>query len=268
MKPSSTFSSPRAPSAAGLVSVGVACAVALACVSSSKHGEVVAERDALKKRAELLERTKESLDAERVQLISELEETRQAKEKLDADVAELAERKEQLEIDLAKSEKHLAERTQEVDSLRSTYDGLVNDLQSEVAAGRVQIEQLRDGLHVKLAQEILFASGSADLSREGEGVLGKVAARLKEVGHKIEVQGHTDNHGTAAYNKKLSEQRSASVKQYLVAHGITPDRLTSHGYGFDRPLVPNDSDQNRALNRRVQFVRTEGVKEGCPPSSK
>jgi outer membrane protein OmpA-like peptidoglycan-associated protein len=41
-------------------------------------------------------------------------------------------------------------------------------------------------------------------------------------------------------------------------------RLTSHGYGFERPLVDNSTEQNRALNRRVQFVRTEGVKEGCP----
>jgi outer membrane protein OmpA-like peptidoglycan-associated protein len=83
-------------------------------------------------------------------------------------------------------------------------------------------------------------------------------------GRKIEVQGHTDNRGSANYNKGLSNRRAGSVMKYLVSHGVSPDRLTSQGYGFDRPLVPNTSDQNRALNRRVQFVRSEGTKEGCP----
>ena len=54
------------------------------------------------------------------------------------------------------------------------------------------------------------------------------------------------------------------MRKYLVAHGIPTERLTSLGYGFDRPIVDNSTEQNRALNRRVQFVRTEGVKEGCP----
>jgi outer membrane protein OmpA-like peptidoglycan-associated protein len=57
---------------------------------------------------------------------------------------------------------------------------------------------------------------------------------------------------------KLSDRRAASVRKYLVAKGIAPDRLVSRGYGLTRPLVPNDTDQNRALNRRVQFIRTEG----------
>jgi len=62
----------------------------------------------------------------------------------------------------------------------------------------------------------------------------------------------------------LSGQRADAVKTYLTAQGIAKDRLQSTGYGFDRPLVPNDTAQNRALNRRVQFIRTEGSKAGCP----
>ena len=73
----------------------------------------------------------------------------------------------------------------------------------------------------------------------------------------LEIQGHTDNKGLAEYNKGLSERRAASVMKYLVTHGVSSSRLTSHGYGMERPVVPNDTDQNRALNRRVQFVRTE-----------
>ncbi len=74
----------------------------------------------------------------------------------------------------------------------------------------------------------------------------------------LEVQGHTDNKGAPAYNKSLSDRRANEVRKYLVKHGIDSSRLVSHGYGMERPVVSNDTDQNRALNRRVQFIRTEG----------
>ncbi len=75
----------------------------------------------------------------------------------------------------------------------------------------------------------------------------------------VEVQGHTDNVGQAAYNQKLSQQRADSVKSYLVKRGIDPARLVAKGYGMSQPLLPNTSEANRALNRRVQFIRTEGA---------
>jgi len=74
----------------------------------------------------------------------------------------------------------------------------------------------------------------------------------------IEVQGHTDNVGQATYNQKLSQQRADSVKAYLVKKGIADGRLVSKGYGMSQPLLPNTTEANRALNRRVQFIRTEG----------
>lgn len=122
---------------------------------------------------------------------------------------------------------------------------------------------------VKITQQIHFEYNKAKIRSESFPVLDAVVNVLvKTPTILIEVQGHTDNKGGGAYNKRLSEQRAASVRQYLVAHGVESVRLSSHGYGFDRPLVPNDSEQNRALNRRVQFVRTEGSKEGCQPTSK
>ena len=75
----------------------------------------------------------------------------------------------------------------------------------------------------------------------------------------LEVQGHTDNVGSATYNEKLSQGRADSVRAYLVAHGIDPARAVSKGYGLSKPLVPNNSEANRALNRRVQFIRTESA---------
>jgi OOP family OmpA-OmpF porin len=118
---------------------------------------------------------------------------------------------------------------------------------------------------VKITQQIHFEYNKDTIRRESYPVLDAVAEVLqKNPDIKVEVQGHTDNRGTAKYNKDLSNRRAHSVMKYLVARGITPDRLTAIGYGFDRPIVDNSTELNRALNRRVQFVRTEGVKEGCP----
>jgi outer membrane protein OmpA-like peptidoglycan-associated protein len=72
---------------------------------------------------------------------------------------------------------------------------------------------------------------------------------------RAEVGGHTDNIGTADYNMKLSAERAAAVKTWLVAHSIAADRVTSRGYGDTRPLVPNDTDANRFKNRRVELRR-------------
>ena len=119
---------------------------------------------------------------------------------------------------------------------------------------------------IKISQQIHFEYNKAIIRPESFPIVDAVAEILvKYPDLKLEIQGHTDNHGGIDYNKRLSDQRAASVVKYLVGHGIAPNRLTSHGYGLERPLVPNDSDNNRALNRRVQFVRTDVAKEGQTP---
>jgi outer membrane protein OmpA-like peptidoglycan-associated protein len=80
----------------------------------------------------------------------------------------------------------------------------------------------------------------------------------------LEVQGHTDNVGPYAYNMNLSQQRANSVMTYMIKHGIAASRLTAKGYGYTQPLVPNDSDAHRQMNRRVQFIRTES---GAPTTT-
>jgi OmpA-OmpF porin, OOP family len=118
---------------------------------------------------------------------------------------------------------------------------------------------------VKITQQIHFEFNKDKIRPESFPVLDAVVEVLqKNATIKLEVQGHTDDKGSPKYNKDLSNRRAGSVMKYLVSHGVPADRLTSAGYGLERPLVPNTSDTNRALNRRVQFVRTEGAKEGCP----
>ncbi len=69
----------------------------------------------------------------------------------------------------------------------------------------------------------------------------------------IEISGHTDNRGTAEYNKKLSNDRAKAVVDYLISKGISTSRMTYAGYGFDQPVVPNIGEANMQLNRRVEF---------------
>ncbi len=112
---------------------------------------------------------------------------------------------------------------------------------------------------IKILQQIHFQFDKDKIRPESFKILDAVVEVMRSYPKiRIEIQGHTDNKGAAAYNKNLSDRRAASVKKYLIGHGIDAGRLTSHGYGMERPVVSNDTDQNRALNRRVQFIRTEG----------
>jgi len=83
---------------------------------------------------------------------------------------------------------------------------------------------------------------------------------------RMRIEGHTDNKGSDMYNLDLSHRRAASVMVYLVEHGVETWRLTSAGFGFRCPIVPNDTPDNRAQNRRVDFIiiEQEGVVVEAP----
>ena len=111
---------------------------------------------------------------------------------------------------------------------------------------------------IRITQQIQFEFNKAVIRPVSFKILDEVVQALKENPKiTIEVQGHTDDIGSAQYNKLLSQWRADAVKKYLSEHGIDASRLTSKGYGKERPLVANTNNDNRALNRRVQFIRTE-----------
>lgn len=74
---------------------------------------------------------------------------------------------------------------------------------------------------------------------------------------RVQIQGHTDNTGRASRNRQLSQERAESVRQYLVEHGIPEARLEARGYGPSRPRAPNDTEEGRARNRRIEFHRLD-----------
>jgi OOP family OmpA-OmpF porin len=111
---------------------------------------------------------------------------------------------------------------------------------------------------IRITQQIHFEFNKAKIRPESFPILDAIVDVLRD--HPkitLEIQGHTDNVGSAGYNKKLSQARAESVRTYLGQHGIDTSRLAAVGYGMAQPIVPNNSESNRALNRRVQFIRTE-----------
>jgi outer membrane protein OmpA-like peptidoglycan-associated protein len=108
---------------------------------------------------------------------------------------------------------------------------------------------------IRIRNQVLYEFGSARIDPRSFELLDEVAKVLTthpDVGPVV-IEGHTDNIGPRSFNIDLSRKRAKAVEDYLVTKGIAPRRLRSDGFGFDRPLVPNDSALNRAKNRRTEF---------------
>lgn len=117
----------------------------------------------------------------------------------------------------------------------------------------IGLKKMEVGQRIVL-RNIFFDFNKSTLRPESNVELENLINLLKENPNmKIEISGHTDNVGSAQYNKKLSESRAKSVVDYLVTKGISKDRLTFAGYGFDDPIAPNDTEEGRQLNRRTEF---------------
>jgi outer membrane protein OmpA-like peptidoglycan-associated protein len=112
------------------------------------------------------------------------------------------------------------------------------------------------GTQIKILDQVKFKTGSAEIiGKDSDEVLQAVQKVL--VAHpeikSMRVEGHTDDRGAAALNRKLSKDRAASVVKWLVKNGIEASRLTSEGFGPDRPIDDNKTEKGRQNNRRVEF---------------
>jgi OOP family OmpA-OmpF porin len=111
----------------------------------------------------------------------------------------------------------------------------------------------KDGCWV--LERVLFDFDKYNVKPQFYHFLDEAAAVFeKNPGLRVRIEGHTDNIGTAAYNKKLSLRRANAVMDYLVKKGIAKDRLCAEGFGFTQPIATNKTKEGRALNRRVQLT--------------
>src|SRR6185312_15733985 len=126
----------------------------------------------------------------------------------------------------------------------------------QVVERNVALQPLNIGSRIVL-RNIFFDFDKATLRPESTNELDRLINLLTTYSNlKIEISGYTDNKGSQAYNQKLSEARSKSVVDYLIAHGIASARLTYKGYGMDNPIATNETDEGRQLNRRTEFKIT------------
>ncbi len=115
------------------------------------------------------------------------------------------------------------------------------------------------GKEVKLTTQVHFGTNSSNILPDSQALIQEVAALLTQHPEirRVEIQGHTDDTGSAAYNKRLSQDRADAVRTSLISLGVEASRLTAVGYGAEKSLVPNTSEANRARNRRVQLMILE-----------
>ncbi len=117
----------------------------------------------------------------------------------------------------------------------------------------VELEKAKEG-SVAILNNIFFEFDKYDLQGKSRTELQEIVRFLNENPTlKVEIGGHTDNVGASDYNLQLSEKRAKSVYDYLLEAGIQKNRLFSKGYGQNKPIVKNNSEENRQLNRRIEF---------------
>ncbi|MES2644461.1 MAG: OmpA family protein [Myxococcota bacterium] len=183
----------------------------------------------------------EALAAERTRLISDASALKGSVTEMESALRELAERK-------AASDARIAE-----------YKSLLARFQPLIDSGKLKVKIVNGRMVVELATDILFSSGSAELSPEGKAAIVDVSKVLATIPDRdFQVEGHTDDVPikTAQYpsNWELAAGRSLTVVKTMIEAGLPTKRVSVASYGSERPVTPNTSDTTRASNRRIEIV--------------
>lgn len=143
-------------------------------------------------------------------------------------------------------------------------NALEASLRSEISADQVKIEQLENGIRVRMSDALLYRSGSAELHPDGKAALNKVSGELIKMqgqGFMVDVTGNTDNvpigpELAARYpsNWELAGARASVVVRHLQDNGVNPSQMLSISAGQYHPIQPNDTPEGRAANRRTDLV--------------
>ena len=183
--------------------------------------------------------------------------------------------REKIEVLQSKTKDLERQREEEVLAMKGTYENLLENMKSEIDKGKITITQLRGKLKVNMLDEILFDSGETTIKPQGIEVLKRVGNILLNVKDKaINIEGHTDNVPIGAElsekyptNWELSVARATNVARYLQEKsGINPILLSATGYGEYKPVAPNETEEGKAKNRRIEIVLVP--KEVVPVSRK
>ena len=142
-------------------------------------------------------------------------------------------------------------------SLDNTLTGLRDNFNGQVNSNLKVNRNFCDTVASNAQREgkINFETGKAVISPTSYELLNNIASAVKRCPEVVyEIGGHTDSTGNAAFNLKLSERRASSVVDYLVSAGLPAEQLKATGYGADRPIASNETEEGRSNNRRIEFT--------------
>lgn len=157
--------------------------------------------------------------------------------------------------------------TPKADQEKKLYDDITAFVKENNLENQVNIYENYKGINIELKEAILFDTGKALLRQDSLGVLDKVNELINKVNTRVIIEGHTDNIPikTAQYpsNWHLSSDRAMSVLNYFlnIKGQRNPERFSTQAYGEFSPIVPNDTPEHRAMNRRVNIIIVSSKKE-------
>jgi chemotaxis protein MotB len=240
-----------------------------------QHGELRASESLSEQRsheAAACKIERDRLTAARTSLTKELEDTARAKGDLEKDSAAARQSLTAASGELQATRKELEDlrkQRAEIDKRLAAFRELTSKFQKLIDTGKLQVV-VRDGrMVVKLPAGILFESGKAELSREGEMAIMEVAVILKQFpDRKFMVEGHTDSiplkNSVYASNWQLSTSRAVKVTEFLIGAGMKPGHLVAAGRGEFDPVRSNKTEADRKENRRIEIVLMPDLAE-LPP---
>ncbi|HLA28743.1 MAG TPA: flagellar motor protein MotB [Syntrophales bacterium] len=169
-------------------------------------------------------------------------------------------------MDTAKMEKFSGSLNQSfkvIDEPIALYDGKNREIVKDVRkilkdVPGVSVKSEPRGIVVTFSDTVLFTSGSAAVKQEASGMLDELSKFIVTLPGRIAIEGHTDNvpmkGGKFTSNWELSTGRAASILHLFISKGLDPDKFSIAGYAEFRPVAPNDTEENRTKNRRVELV--------------
>lgn len=243
--------------------------LASACVTQGTYDTLKGQKDALD--ATLAEKNQalakaddraKSLEAQLVTEQNRVKDLSARINRLSGEMAATTKDKSRLQAsveNMARALADLEKRRAEAEARVAEFKNLLARFRSLIDAGKLKVKIVDGRMVVVLATDILFASGSASLSKDGRSAIAEVAGVLKTIPQRaFQVEGHTDTVpiSSAQYpsNWELAAARAITVLKTMVDAGLPANRVSAASIGETRPVAPNDSPEGKAQNRRIEII--------------
>jgi chemotaxis protein MotB len=235
----------RTPITLTIAAISMGLGLGACGVSMSTHRAVVAELQQTRAQLRECQSASARMRLEHENLATQLNSTQSSEE--------------QCLSELSRAQTQLDAVTRENEARQAIYDQMMGQLRAMVDAGQLDVRIDHDRIVLAMPNDVLFASGSAQLSPEGRQSVIRVAGVLAGIhDRRFQVEGHTDDvpirSGNYRNNWELSTARALSVVDLLMASGVSPENLSAAGYGQWAPRASNETADGRAENRRIEIV--------------